>query len=124
MEAKLTRLYGEPPRSAPGHPWPGGPTEGPWLTLYFLPGLHEVGLDFLMKTNRSHHILGEAVVFGILSQDPEDGGDEENIHIYDHGTLSGDKLLHHSDSDKLVEDFRKFKLIKIESQWTFNFPFL
>ena len=50
-------------RGAPGHPWPGGPTEGPWLTLYFLPGLHEVGLDFLIKTNRSHHIPGEAVVF-------------------------------------------------------------
>ena len=42
----------------------------------------------------------------------EDVDDGENIHVYDHGTLSGYKLLHHSDSDKLVEDFRKLKSIK------------
>ena len=63
--------------------WPGGPTEGPWLTLYFLPGLHEVGLDFL--TSRSYHITGEAVAFGSLSKDSLDVDDGENIHIYDQG---------------------------------------
>ena len=83
VEAKLTRLYGEPPRSAPGHPWPGGHTEGPWITLYFLPGLPEFGLDFL--TSRSYHIPGEAVAFGSLSKDSLDVDDGENIHIYDQG---------------------------------------
>ena len=77
-------------------------------------------MNFLIKTNRSYHIPGEA---GTLSKDLEDVNNEENIHIYDHRNLTGDKLSHHSDSDKLVEDFRKFKSIKIESQWTFNFPF-
>ena len=72
-----------------------------------------------MKTNRSHHIPGEAVVFGTLSKDPEDVDYGENIHIYDRGILTGDKLPHHSDSDKLVEDFRKFKSIKIISQFLF-----
>ena len=73
-----------------------------------------------MKTNRSHHIPGEAVVFGTLSKDPEDVNDEENIHIYDHRTLSGDKLLHHSNSDKLVEEFRKLISIEIKSQSSFG----
>ena len=73
-----------------------------------------------MKTNRSHHIPGEAVVFGTLSKDPEDVNDVENIHIYDHGTLSGDKLLHHSDSDRLVEEFRRLISIKIKSQSSFG----
>ena len=73
-----------------------------------------------MKTNRSYHIPGEAVVFRTLSKDPEDVNDEENIHIYDHRTLSGDKLLHHSDSDRLVEEFRRLILIKIKSQSSFG----
>ena len=45
--------------------------------------------------------------------------DVEDLQIYGHGNLSGDKLLHHSDSDKLVEDFWKFKSIKIQSQILF-----
>ena len=65
-----------------------------------------------MKTNRSYHILGEAVVFGTLSKDLKYVDDGENIHIYNH-----------SDSDKLVEGFREFKSIKIKSQLTFYFPF-
>ena len=73
-----------------------------------------------MKTNRSYHIPGEAVVFRTLSKDLEDVDNEENIHIYDHGTLSGDKLLHHSNSDKLVEEFRKLISIEIKSQSLFS----
>ena len=50
-----------------------------------------------------HHIKGETVVFGTLSQDPKEEVDGDKIHIYDDGTLTGYKLPHHSDSDKLVE---------------------
>ena len=74
-----------------------------------------------MKTNRSYHIPGEAVVFETLSKDPEEVVDGENIHIYDHRNLSGDKLLHHSYSDKLVEDFIYIKSLKIKSQFLFLF---
>ena len=45
------------------------------------------------------------MVFGTLSKDPEDGVTGENITISDQETLLGYKLLHHSDSDKMVEDF-------------------
>ena len=72
-----------------------------------------------MKINRSHNIPGEAVVFGTLSKDPENVINGENIPIHDYGTLAGDKLSHHSDSDKLVEVFWKFKSIKIKSQILF-----
>ena len=73
-----------------------------------------------MKTNRSYHIPGEAVVFGTLSKDPEDVDYGENIHIYDHGILTEDKLPHHSVSDKLVENFIKIKSVKIQSQFSFS----
>ena len=80
------------------------------------PGVHQVtpgqevplrvpGSLSLMKTNRSYYIPGKPVVFGNLSKDPEDVNDVQKIYIYGHRTLSGDTLLHHSDSDKLVEEF-------------------
>ena len=50
----------------------------------------------------------------------EDVDDGEIIHVYDHGTLSGFKLLHHSDSDRLVEEFRKLISIEIKSQSSFG----
>ena len=28
------------------------PTEGSWQTLYFMPGLHHIGLDFRLHSNR------------------------------------------------------------------------
>ena len=55
------------------------------------------------------------------SQDPEEGVNGENIHIYDHRNLSDDKLLHHSYSDKLVEDFIFTKSLEIKSQFLFLF---
>ena len=73
-----------------------------------------------MKTSRSYHIQGKAVVFRTLFKDPEDVDDGWDIHIYDHVTLSGDKLPHHIDSDKLVEVFIKIKSVKIKSQLLFS----
>ena len=57
------------------------PTEGDWHTLYFMPGLHDVGLDFRIHSNRSflfsldkitslirsYYIPGDAVVFGTIN---------------------------------------------------------
>lgn len=92
------------------------PSEGPWHTLYFLPGLHDIGLEFLIHANRSYYIPGDAVVYGTLSKEEDDGEDGENIHIYGHGTLSGDRLPHHSFSTSPPEDFWKYKAIRIKSQ--------
>merc|ERR1712241_786154 len=64
-------IFANPPLSQPSLTDPGvhqvspgqeAPTDGPWHTLYFLPGLHDIGLDFMIKATRSYYISGEAVV--------------------------------------------------------------
>ena len=95
------------------------PSEGPWHTLYFLPGLHDIGLEFLIHANRSYYIPGDAVVYGTLSKDENSKEVGENIHIYGHGTLSGDRLPHHSHAPNPPEDSWKFKSIRINSELCF-----
>ena len=34
------------------------PTEGDWSTLYFLPGVHDIGLSFTLHANKSYYIPG------------------------------------------------------------------
>ena len=91
------------------------PTEGPWHTLYFLPGLHDIGLEYLIHANRSYYIPGDAVVYGTLSKDENIYEDGENIQIFGHGTLSGDKLPHHDFAPNPPEDSWKFRSIRIRS---------
>lgn len=43
------------------------PSDGPWTTLYFLPGVHDVGLAFPLRANRQYYIPGDAMVYGTLS---------------------------------------------------------
>ena len=93
------------------------PSEGPWHTLYFLPGIHDVGLEFLIHANRSYYIPGDAVVYGTLSKDENTHGYGENIHIYGHGTLSGDRLPHHDHAPNPPEDNWKFRSIRIKSKF-------
>ena len=47
------------------------PQDGNWTTLYFLPGLHDVGLSFRLHRDRSYYIPGEAVVYGTMNNDQE-----------------------------------------------------
>ena len=119
-------IFANPFLSAPSLEDPGvlqvspgqeAPTEGPWHTLYFLPGLHDIGLDFLIKANRSYYISGEAVVYGTLSKDEKLEGNGENIHIYGHGTLSGDKIPHIQHSDSPPEDVWKYSPIRIRGRF-------
>lgn len=68
------------------------PSDGPWTTLYFLPGVHDVGLAFPLKANRRYYIPGDAIVYGTLSNTK--WGDGHNIRIFGLGTLSGARLKH------------------------------
>lgn len=68
------------------------PSDGPWTTLYFLPGVHDVGVAFPLRANRSYYIPGDAVVHGTLSSTK--WGEGKNIRIFGHGTLSGARLKH------------------------------
>ena len=68
------------------------PSDGPWTTLYFLPGVHDVGLAFSLHANRQYYIPGDAMIYGTLSN--RKWGDGHHIRIFGLGTLSGARLKH------------------------------
>ncbi len=68
------------------------PSEGYWKTLYFLPGVHEIGAGFAVHAGKHYYIPGDAIVYGTFNNmDQNDGHD---IQIFGHGTLSGAHLKH------------------------------
>lgn len=95
-------IFANPPldgRPRPGDPGvlavkPGEPppSDGPWTTLCFLPGVHDVGLAFQLRANRNYYIPGDAMVYGTLSSTT--WGAAHHIRIFGHGTLSGARLRH------------------------------
>jgi hypothetical protein len=68
------------------------PSDGPWTTLYFLPGVHDLGLAFHLRANCQYYIPGDAMVYGTLSN--RKWGDGHHIRIFGLGTLSGARLKH------------------------------
>lgn len=68
------------------------PSDGAWKTLFFLPGVHDVGLAFPLRANRSYYLPGDAMVYGTFSQTSWSEG--QSIRIFGHGTLSGARLTH------------------------------
>ena len=68
------------------------PSTGDWQTLYFLPGVHDIGLAFPVHAGKTYIIPGDAMVYGTLYQN--DGSDGHDIHIAGYGTLSGERLTH------------------------------
>ena len=91
------------------------PSEGPWHTLYFLPGLHDIGTSFRLHANRSYYIPGEAVVYGTMNNDAT-WGDGHDIHIFGHGTISGDKLPHPSYAGIPDGKYRTFGPINLSGE--------
>ena len=89
-------LVGKPKPSDPGvlivKPGEVPPSDGPWTTLYFLPGIHDLGLAFPLRANRQYYIPGDAMVYGTLSN--RKWGSGKNVRIFGHGTLSGSRLKH------------------------------
>ena len=110
----------KPSQDDPGvylvHPGDVAPTDGDWDTLYFMSGVHDVGVEFRIHANKSYYIPGDALVFGTFTGDDTEDGD--NIHIYGHGTLSQDKIPHPKyweSPPEDPEDYNKFKSIRIKS---------
>lgn len=68
------------------------PSNGTWKTLYFLPGVHDVGLAFPLLANRQYYIPGDAMVYGTFSN--QKWGEGHHIRIFGLGTLSGARLTH------------------------------
>jgi hypothetical protein len=89
-------LAGKPKPGDPGvlavKPGEKPPSDGPWTTLYFLPGVHDIGLGFPVRAGRQYYLPGDAMVYGTLSS--RKWGEAKNIRIFGHGTLSGARLKH------------------------------
>ena len=94
------------------NPGESPPSEGSWTTLYFLPGVHDIGRGFRVHANKSYYIPGDALIYGTFSNDDDTGG--HNIHLYGHGTISGDKIPHPSQSDAPEEQTFTFSPIHIK----------
>jgi len=69
------------------------PSNGNWKTLYFLPGVHDIGIAFPVHAGRRYYIPGDAIVYGTFNNagDWKDGSD---IRIFGMGTLSGERITH------------------------------
>jgi hypothetical protein len=63
------------------------PATGSWTTLYFLPGIHNIGIGFPIHADRSYYIPGDALVCGSFYNDKV-WSDGHDIRIFGHGTLS------------------------------------
>ena len=63
--------------------------------MYFLPGIHNLGLQFPIHANKTYYIPGDAILYATLNNN-KNNDDGENIYIYGHGTISGDKFPHPS----------------------------
>jgi hypothetical protein len=69
------------------------PSDGPWKTLYFLPGVHDIGVGFPVHANRSYYIPGDAIVYGTMNNHDK-WADGHDIRIFGYGTLSGARVAH------------------------------
>lgn len=78
-------VYAVKPGEAP-------PADGSWTTLYFLPGVHDIGLAYPLRAHCTYYIPGDAIVYGTLSNTTWGGA--EGVRIIGHGTLSGARLMH------------------------------
>lgn len=90
------------------------PSNGSWHTLYFLPGVHDIGLEYRVHAGKSYYIPGDAIVYGTLSNN--EWKDGNNIHIFGHGTLSGDRTTHPKTTDLPEEDYWMFRPVGIQSK--------
>ena len=89
------------------------PDTGTWDTLYFEPGVHEIGRAFPVHANKKYYIPGDAVVHGTFyGTNWTDGHD---IRIYGHGTLSGERIPHPDDDIPPApeEDVNQYRPIQI-----------
>jgi hypothetical protein len=89
-------LAGKPRPEDPGvhtvKPGEMPPTDGTWTTLFFLPGVHDIGLAYPLRANCQYYIPGDAMVYGTLSN--RKWGEGNHIRIFGLGTLSGARLKH------------------------------
>jgi len=75
--------------------YPGSPVPtnlGSNTTLYFAPGIHAMGRNYKLASDKSYYIPGDAVVYGSFNN--YGIGAVSNVRIFGYGTLSGDRIKH------------------------------
>jgi hypothetical protein len=89
------------------------PVDGSWSTLYFLPGVHDIGLAYPLRAHCSYYIPGDAIVHGTLSN--RTWGQGHRIRIYGVGTLSGERITHPKYIEPAIpeNEYVRYRLIDI-----------
>jgi hypothetical protein len=107
------------------------PTDGPWTTLYFKPGIHKMSVDengnerdwrpptdvIKLLSGKQYYIPGDAILYGNFN-DYNSGGSTENVRLFGHGTISGTKIAHWQDwSDEFkankIEGVDRYKSLRV-----------
>ena len=108
-------VVGKPKPNDPGvltvKPGETPPVDGPWTTLYFLPGVHDVGLAYPLRANRQYYIPGDALVYGTLSN--TNWGNGHHIRIFGLGTLSGARLKHPRYAEPPAKEHGRYRPIEV-----------
>ena len=94
------------------HPGEMPSPDGSWKTLYFLPGVHDIGVGFPLHANRNYYIPGDAIVYGTMNNQKE-WRRGHHIRIYGYGTLSGAKLPHPEFASPPPKHFGEYTPIEI-----------
>ncbi|MCF8379239.1 MAG: hypothetical protein K9H49_06660 [Bacteroidales bacterium] len=89
----------------PGQKPPTDPNT--YTTLYFAPGIHDLGKNIKLHSNKNYFIPGDAIVYGTFNNFDLPSG--ENIKLYGLGTISGDRLMHplYDDDHKVRKEPRE-----------------
>lgn len=74
------------------------PDESQWEVLYFKPGVHNIGLQYVLHSNKTLYIPGDAVVHGTIMTQEKDYK-PENIRIYGYGALSSENIARINDPE-------------------------
>lgn len=67
------------------------PDASQWTTLYFKPGIHSIGIPYILESEKNMYIPGDAVVHGTIHT-IDDWGATQNISVYGYGALSGENI--------------------------------
>jgi hypothetical protein len=87
--------------------------KGDWKTLYFLPGIHDIGLGFELHPEKQYYIPGDAIVYGTFYNYGK-WAKGHDIKLFGCGTLSGLKLKNPSLITPKPVKFEKYHPIHID----------
>ncbi len=71
---------------------------GSKTTMYFMPGVHNLGINFKLYPNKQYYIPGDAIIYGTFNNLYLPSGTTtptgRNIKVFGYGTISGAKTMH------------------------------